>query len=315
MKTILITGGAGFVGSNLTKRLLNDGHKVICIDNLSTGRKENLKSVWNYPYFYFIEHDIINEIPVFNLPNKINEIYNLASPASPPKYQKDPLFTLNTSVIGIKNVLGLAIRHNAKILHASTSEIYGDPIVHPQTESYWGNVNTIGPRSCYDEGKRVAETYCYLYGLEYGIDYKLIRIFNTYGPNMDPEDGRVISNFINQALNNKNITIYGDGLQTRSFQYIDDLIDGMIKVMETDSDFHGPINLGNPNEFTISELSNIIYELIPETKSKIEYKEFPTDDPTKRKPDISLAKEKLEWEPHVELKEGLIKTINYFKSI
>jgi UDP-glucuronate decarboxylase len=249
------------------------------------------------------------------MPNKIDEIYNLASPASPPKYQKDPLFTLNTNVIGIKNILELAIRHNAKILHASTSEIYGDPFVHPQTESYWGNVNTIGPRSCYDEGKRVAETYCYLYGLEYCIDYKLIRIFNTYGPNMDPKDGRVISNFINQALNNEDITIYGSGSQTRSFQYIDDLLNGMIKVMETDSDFHGPVNIGNPNEFTISELASIIYELIPETKSKIEFKDFPKDDPTRRKPDISLAKEKLKWKPKVELKEGLIKTINYFKSI
>jgi len=315
MKNILITGGAGFVGTNLTRRLLNEGNTIICIDNFYTGNRRNIKDLLNHPNYHIIDHDITKEISILKLPNKIDEIYNLASPASPPAYQTDPLFTINTNVDGIKNVLGLALRYNAKILQASTSEIYGDPIVHPQREDYWGNVNTLGPRSCYDEGKRIAETYCYLYGLEYDIDYKLIRIFNTYGPYMDPCDGRVISNFINQAINNEDITIYGNGSQTRSFQYIDDLVEGMIRVMKTPSDFHGPINLGNPIEFTISDLAIQVLKMIPESKSKIVLKPFPQDDPTRRKPDIVLAKNMLKWNSNIKLEEGLSKTIKYFKNI
>jgi len=315
MKTIIITGGAGFVGTNLAIKLLNDGHKVLSIDNYYTGQLTNTQMFIKHKNFYFLEHDITQEFPLLDLPNKVDEIYNLASPASPPAYQKDPLFTINTNADGIKNVLGLAARYNAKILQASTSEIYGDPFVHPQPESYWGNVNTIGPRSCYDEGKRIAETYCYLYGLEYNIDYKLIRIFNTYGPYMDPNDGRVISNFINQAIRNDDITIYGNGSQTRSFQYIDDLLDGMVKIMATDNDFHGPVNLGNPDEFTIAELATKVLQMIPETKSKIVLKPFQKDDPTRRKPDITLANEKLKWKPKIKLEQGLVKTIKYFKSI
>ncbi len=315
MKTILITGGAGFVGANLSHRLLNEGHNIVCIDNFYTGRWDNIKDISNHPNFKYIRHNITKEFPILDLPSKIDEIYNLASPASPPAYQKDPLFTINTNVNGIKNVLGLALRYKAKLLQASTSEIYGDPMVHPQVENYWGNVNTIGPRSCYDEGKRIAETYCYLYGLEYDIDYKLIRIFNTYGPLMDPNDGRVVSNFINQALNNEDITIYGNGSQTRSFQYVDDLVEGMIRVMNTDSNFHGPVNLGNPDEFMISELATLVLEMIPESTSKVVMKPYPQDDPTRRKPDISLANKTLNWSPKVKLKKGLIKTIKYFKKI
>ena len=307
--TTLITGGAGFIGNNLCKRLLNDGHKVICVDNLYTGQKRNIEPLMNNPNFKFINHNIIEPL---NIEEKIDEIYNLACPASPPHYQKDPIFTLQTNFMGISNMLELAKKNNCKILQASTSEVYGDPLEHPQKESYWGHVNCVGIRSCYDEGKRCAETLCFNYINEYKVDVKIIRIFNTYGPSMDKDDGRVVTNFINQALFDKDITIYGDGTQTRSFQFVDDLIEAMIRVMKTDNTFHGPINLGNPNEFTIKELAEITLELIKDSKSKIVYVELPQDDPCKRKPDISLAKEKLGWEPKIQLREGLKKTIDYF---
>lgn len=307
--TTLITGGAGFIGTNLCKRLLNDGHKVICVDNLYTGQKRNIEPLMNNPNFKFINHNIIEPL---NIEEKIDEIYNLACPASPPHYQKDPIFTLQTNFMGISNMLELAKKNNCKILQASTSEVYGDPLEHPQKESYWGHVNCVGIRSCYDEGKRCAETLCFDYINEYKVDVKIIRIFNTYGPSMDKDDGRVVTNFINQALFDKDITIYGDGTQTRSFQFVDDLIEAMIRVMKTDNTFHGPINLGNPNEFTIKELAEITLELIKDSKSKIVYVELPQDDPCKRKPDISLAKEKLGWEPKIQLREGLKKTIDYF---
>ena len=307
--TTLITGGAGFIGTNLCKRLLNDGHKVICVDNLYTGQKRNIEPLMNNPNFKFINHNIIEPL---NIEEKIDEIYNLACPASPPHYQKDPIFTLQTNFMGISNMLELAKKNNCKILQASTSEVYGDPLEHPQKESYWGHVNCVGIRSCYDEGKRCAETLCFNYINEYKVDVKIIRIFNTYGPSMDKDDGRVVTNFINQALFDQDITIYGDGTQTRSFQFVDDLIEAMIRVMKTDNTFHGPINLGNPNEFTIKELAEITLELIKDSKSKIVYVELPQDDPCKRKPDISLAKEKLGWEPKIQLREGLKKTIDYF---
>ena len=266
----------------------------------------------NNPNFKFINHNIIEPL---NIEEKIDEIYNLACPASPPHYQKDPIFTLQTNFMGISNMLELAKKNNCKILQASTSEVYGDPLEHPQKESYWGHVNCVGIRSCYDEGKRCAETLCFNYINEYKVDVKIIRIFNTYGPSMDKDDGRVVTNFINQALFDKDITIYGDGTQTRSFQFVDDLIEAMIRVMKTDNTFHGPINLGNPNEFTIKELAEITLELIKDSKSKIVYVELPQDDPCKRKPDISLAKEKIKWEPVVQLREGLQKTIDYFTEI
>jgi len=307
--TTLITGGAGFIGTNLCKRLLSDGHKVICVDNLYTGQKRNIEPLMNNPNFKFINHNIIEPL---NIEEKIDEIYNLACPASPPHYQKDPIFTLQTNFMGMSNMLELANKNNCKILQASTSEVYGDPLEHPQKESYWGHVNCVGIRSCYDEGKRCAETLCFNYINEYKVDVKIIRIFNTYGPSMDKDDGRVVTNFINQALFDKDITIYGDGTQTRSFQFVDDLIEAMIRVMKTDNTFHGPINLGNPNEFTIKELAEITLELIKDSKSKIVYVELPQDDPCKRKPDISLAKEKLGWEPKIQLREGLKKTIDYF---
>jgi len=307
--TTLITGGAGFIGTNLCKRLLSDGHKVICVDNLYTGQKRNIEPLMNNPNFKFINHNIIEPL---NIEEKIDEIYNLACPASPPHYQKDPIFTLQTNFMGMSNMLELANKNNCKILQASTSEVYGDPLEHPQKESYWGHVNCVGIRSCYDEGKRCAETLCFNYINDYKVDVKIIRIFNTYGPSMDKDDGRVVTNFINQALFDKDITIYGDGTQTRSFQFVDDLIEAMIRVMKTDNTFHGPINLGNPNEFTIKELAEITLELIKDSKSKIVYVELPQDDPCKRKPDISLAKEKLGWEPKIQLREGLKKTIDYF---
>ena len=306
---VLVTGGAGFIGTNLCKRLLKDGKKVICVDNLFTGKMRNIKPLMSNINFKFIKHDIIEPL---NIEEKIDEIYNLACPASPPNYQKDPLFTIKTNFIGMINMLELAKKNNCKILQASTSEVYGDPLEHPQKESYWGHVNSFGIRSCYDEGKRCAETLCFNYINKYGVDVKIIRIFNTYGPFMDKDDGRVVSNFINQALYNQNITIYGDGTQSRSFQFVDDLIEAMIRVMKTDNNFHGPINLGNPNEFNIKTLAEIILELIKDSKSRIIYVELPKDDPCKRKPDISLAKEKLGWEPKIQLKEGLIKTIDYF---
>ncbi len=309
MKTILVTGGAGFLGSNLCARLLKEGNKVICVDNLYTGRKVNIENMLDNPNFSFIEHNIIDPLDIDN----IDEIYNLACPASPPHYQKSPTYTTKTSVIGTINMLDLATKNNAKILHFSTSEVYGDPIVHPQVESYRGNVNPIGIRACYDEGKRCAETLCFDYNREFGTKIKVIRIFNTYGPNMDPDDGRVVSNFIIQALKGEDITIYGDGSQTRSFCYVDDLIEGIIRMMNSDDGFMGPVNLGNPGEFTIKELAEIVIELTG-SASKIVYHDLPSDDPTQRKPDISLAKEKLNgWEPKVALKDGLIPSIEYFR--
>jgi len=325
MKTILVTGGAGFIGTNLIKRLLEDNNKVICIDNNYTGRFENIKQFLNNPNFKFIKHDITKPIKI---EKEIDEIYNLACPASPPHYQKNPIFTLNTSIFGIINILELAKKHNAKVLHASTSEVYGNPLEHPQKESYWGNVNPIGPRACYDEGKRVAETYCYEYWKSFGLDIRIVRIFNTYGPYMNQNDGRVVSNFIIQALKNEPLTVYGDGKQTRSFQYIDDLVEGMLKYMEMDKnklenklkdkfnwDTVPVLNMGNPEEFTILELAYKVLELIPESESEIVFKPLPKDDPVRRRPDITMAKEVLGWEPKVKLEEGLKKTIEYFREL
>lgn len=310
MKRILITGGAGFVGSHLCKRLLNDGNEVICLDNYFTGAKKNIVELLDHPYFEMVRHDITESYYA-----EVDEIYNLACPASPVHYQYNPIKTIKTSVLGAINVLGLAKRVKAKVLQASTSEVYGDPQVHPQTESYWGHVNPIGIRSCYDEGKRCAETLFMDYHNQNNVDIKIVRIFNTYGPNMNPTDGRVVSNFIVQALQGKDITIFGDGSQTRSFQYVDDLVEGMIRMMGSDRNFLGPVNLGNPNEFTMLELANTIIELTG-SKSKIIHLELPQDDPKQRQPDISLAKEKLEgWEPKIQLREGLITTISYFDKL
>lgn len=308
-KRILVTGGAGFIGSHLCKRLLDEGNEVLCLDNYFTGSKANILSLIQNPYFEAIRHDVMN--PYYA---EVDEIYNLACPASPIHYQYDPIRTINTSVMGAINVLGLANRVKAKILQASTSEVYGDPQLHPQTENYWGHVNPIGLRSCYDEGKRCAETIFMDYHRQYNVKIKIIRIFNTYGPNMHPQDGRVVSNFIVQALQGKDITIYGTGLQTRSFQYIDDMIEGMRRMMDSEDSFIGPINIGNPTEFTILELAELVLKLT-HSKAKIIHKPLPSDDPTKRKPDISLAKTKLKWEPVVPLEEGLKETIAYFKKI
>ncbi|MGN1416332.1 MAG: UDP-glucuronic acid decarboxylase family protein [Oscillospiraceae bacterium] len=311
MKRILVTGGAGFLGANLCERLLNEGNYVICVDNLFTGRMVNIEKLMDNRNFEFIEHNIIEPLDVSN----IDEIYNLACPASPPHYQKSPTYTTKTCILGIINMLELAVKNNAKIMQFSTSEVYGDPIVHPQVESYRGNVNPIGIRSCYDEGKRCAETLCFDYHREFGARIKVIRIFNTYGPKMDPKDGRVVSNIILQALKGEDITIYGDGTQTRSFCYVDDLIEGIIRMMNTREDFCGPVNLGNPGEFTIKELADIILEMTG-SSSKITYRELPSDDPLQRRPDISLAYKELDgWEPKVPLREGLVPTIEYFKSI
>lgn len=309
MKRILVTGGAGFVGSNLCKRLLEDkDNYVIALDNLYTGRKVNIENLISSDRFEFIEHDIIDPIDI-----KVDEIYNMACPASPPHYQKSPTFTTKTCVVGMINMLELAKKNNARIMQFSTSEVYGDPKVHPQTESYRGNVNPIGIRSCYDEGKRVSETLCFDYNREFGVSIKVIRIFNTYGPNMDPKDGRVVSNMIMQALRNEDITVYGDGSQTRSFCYVDDLVEGIVRMMASREDFLGPVNLGNPGEFTIQELSDIVLDMI-DTDSKVVYMPLPSDDPTQRRPDISLAKSELGgWEPKVELREGLKPTIEYFR--
>ena len=307
MKKILITGGAGFIGSHLCKKLLDEGNDVLCIDNYFTGCKENISSLFDNPYFEVIRHDIC-----FPLYVEVDEIYNLACPASPIHYQHDPVQTTKTSVHGAINMLGLAKRINARILQASTSEVYGDPECHPQEESYWGNVNPIGPRSCYDEGKRCAETLFFDYHRQHQLDIKVVRIFNTYGPNMHPNDGRVVSNFIMQALQNIDITVYGDGSQTRSFCYIDDLVNGMVKMMNSSKDITGPINLGNPTEYKIVELANAIIKLT-NSKSKIILKPLPTDDPLRRKPDISSAKENIDWEPNVSLDDGLKKTIEYFQ--
>lgn len=308
-KKILVTGGAGFVGSHLCERLLNEGNEVYCLDNFFTGQKQNIIHLLNNPYFELIRHDVINPFHI-----EVDEIYNLACPASPIHYQYNPIKTIKTSVMGAINMLGLAKRVNAKILQASTSEVYGNPFVHPQVESYWGNVNPIGERSCYDEGKRTAETLFMDYHKQNNVKSKIVRIFNTYGPNMHPNDGRVVSNFIVQALKNQDITVYGEGQQTRSFQYVDDLVDGMIKTMNTDDSFIGPINIGNPDEFTILELAEKVIKLT-DSKSKIIYKPLPSDDPLMRKPDISLAKKELNWSPKVNLDEGLEKTISYFKTI
>lgn len=309
-KAIVVTGGLGFIGSHLCLRLLKDGHKVMCLDDLSTGRIEHLGLFGAYPNFRFIRHDIAD--PIF-FEDKVDEIYNLACPASPVHYQHNPVKTTQTSVVGTMNMLELARIHGCKILQASTSEVYGDPKEHPQRESYYGNVNINGIRSCYDEGKRCAESLCLDYHRQFAVRVKIIRIFNTYGPNMAQNDGRVISNFILQALNNKDITIYGDGTQTRSFQYVDDLIEGMIRMMDTDDDFTGPVNIGNPEEVTISHLAEEVIGLV-HSGSKICYCSLPSDDPCRRCPDITLAHKVLNgWEPHISLKEGLKKTIDYFR--
>ncbi|MGY6742059.1 MAG: UDP-glucuronic acid decarboxylase family protein [Cecembia sp.] len=308
MKRILITGGAGFLGSHLSKKLLDNGHEVLCADNLFTGRRQNIAPLLDHPNFEFIRHDITNPLYV-----EVDEIYNLASPASPIHYQFDPVQTTKTSVLGAINMLGLAKRLKIKILQASTSEVYGDPAVHPQPESYWGNVNPIGPRACYDEGKRCAETLFFDYYRQHNLKIKVMRIFNTYGPHMQANDGRVVSNFIMQALHNESITIYGDGSQTRSFCYVDDLIEGMYALMNTGDHVTGPINIGNPGEFTMLELAETIIELT-NSKSKITFKPLPIDDPKLRRPDISKAREVLNWEPKVQLREGLEKTIDYFQS-
>ena len=310
MKNILVSGGAGFIGSHLCTRLINEGHHVICLDNLFTGVETNIEHLKNNSHFEFVNHDV--EFPY--LIEGLDEIYNLACPASPIHYQYDAIKTIKTSVLGAINMLGLAMRLDAKILQASTSEVYGDPIVHPQPESYWGNVNPVGYRSCYDEGKRCAETLFMDYHRQNNVRVKIIRIFNTYGPRMLPNDGRVVSNFILQALNNEDITIYGDGKQTRSFQYIDDLIEGMIRMMNTEDEFTGPINLGNPNEFPVLELAERIISMTG-SSSKIVFKSLPDDDPKQRQPDITLAKEKLGWQPTVELEEGLKRMIEYFKNV
>ncbi len=310
MKKILVTGGAGFIGSHLCERLLNEGNEVICLDNYFSSHKSNIIGLASNPFFELVRHDIIQ--PYFA---EVDEIYNLACPASPIYYQHDPIKTIQTSIMGAINMLGLAKRLNAKILQASTSEVYGDPIVHPQKEAYWGNVNPIGIRSCYDEGKRCAETLFMDYHRQNQVAIKIIRIFNTYGPNMNVNDGRVVSNFIVQALKGENITIYGDGTQTRSFQYVDDLVEGMLRMMNADPNFTGPVNLGNPNEFTMLQLANTIIKLTG-AKSKIVFMPLPKDDPKQRQPNIELAKEKLNgWQPKIELEEGLGKTIAYFEEI
>lgn len=306
-KKILVTGGAGFLGSYLCERLLEEGNEVICLDNYFTGQKQNVVHLLNNPYFELIRHDVT--MPFFI---EVDEIYNLACPASPIHYQYNPIKTIKTSVMGAVNMLGLAKRIKAKILQASTSEVYGDPNIHPQTESYWGHVNPIGIRACYDEGKRCAESLFVNYHRQNNVNIKIIRIFNTYGPRMHPNDGRVVSNFIIQALKGEDITIYGNGEQTRSFCYRDDLVDGMIRMMNSDNNFTGPVNIGNPNEFTIRELAELVLKLTG-SKSRLINLPLPEDDPMQRQPDISLAKEKLGWEPKVCLEEGLIKTIEYFK--
>lgn len=308
-KKILVTGGAGFIGSHLCRRLLDLGNEVICLDNYFTGSKENVVELLDNPYFELIRHDVT--MPFFI---EVDEIYNLACPASPVHYQYNPIKTIKTSVMGAVNMLGLAKRIQAKILQASTSEVYGDPRVHPQKEDYWGHVNPIGPRACYDEGKRCAEALFVNYHRQNNVRIKIMRIFNTYGPNMHPNDGRVVSNFIVQALKNEDITIYGDGSQTRSFQYVDDLVEGAIRLMATGDDFTGPVNIGNPGEFTIRELAEKVIALT-NSRSKIIYLPLPADDPMQRQPDISLARSVLNWEPRIPLEEGLNRTIGYFSKL
>jgi UDP-glucuronate decarboxylase len=310
MKRILVTGGAGFVGSHLCEKLLNEGNEVICLDNYFTGKKKKIIHLLENPYFELIRHDVTQ--PFFI---EVDEIYNLACPASPVHYQYNPIKTIKTSVMGAINMLGLAKRIKAKILQASTSEVYGDPEIHPQTESYWGSVNPIGIRSCYDEGKRCAESLFVNYHQQNEVLIKIIRIFNTYGPKMEPDDGRVVSNFIMQALQGHDITIFGDGQQTRSFQYVSDLVEGMVRMMQTEDSFTGPVNIGNPGEFTMLELASEIID-ITGSKSKIIHMPLPQDDPTQRQPDITLAREKLNgWEPKIPLREGLTKTIEYFDKL
>lgn len=308
-RTILIAGGGGFLGSHLCERLLKDGHDVICVDNFFTGSKENIRHLLSNPGFELIRHDI-----TWPLYLEIDAIYNLACPASPVHYQHDPIQTTKTSVLGAINLLGIAKRLKVPILQASTSEVYGDPAVHPQTEDYWGNVNPIGLRSCYDEGKRCAETLFFDYHRQLGVEVKVVRIFNTYGPRMQANDGRVVSNFIVQALKGEDITIYGDGSQTRSFCYVDDLIEGFVKMMDTPADVAGPVNLGNPGEFTIKELAEKIIQLT-ESSSKLVYHDLPLDDPVRRRPNIDKAREILAWTPEIEIDAGLQKTISYFSSI
>ena len=308
-RRILVTGGAGFIGSHLCEKLLAEGHEVLCVDNFFTGAKDNIIHLLDNPYFEVIRHDIC-----FSLYIEVDEIYNLACPASPVHYQRDPVQTTKVSVLGSINMLGLAKRLKIKILQASTSEVYGDPEVHPQPEFYWGNVNPIGPRACYDEGKRCAETLFFDYHRQHGIKIKVVRIFNTYGPRMHPNDGRVVSNFIVQALKNEPITVYGDGTQTRSFCYVDDMVDGIIKTMNSPDDFTGPVNLGNPEEYRIIDLAEKIIHLIG-SKSKIVFKPLPQDDPKRRRPDITLARKKLGWEPRTPVEEGLKKTIEYFEKL
>ena len=307
-KRILVTGGAGFLGSHLCERLVNEGNDVICVDNFYTGSKDNIIGLLNNPNFELMRHDV-----TFPLYVEVDEIYNLACPASPVHYQYDPVQTTKTSVHGAINMLGLAKRTGAKIFQASTSEVYGDPVVHPQHESYNGNVNPIGPRSCYDEGKRCAETLFFDYKRQHNLNIRVVRIFNTYGPRMHPNDGRVVSNFIMQALRGEAITIYGDGQQTRSFCYVDDLIEGFIRMMDANDDISGPINLGNPSEFTIKQLAEAIINLTG-TKSELIKQPLPEDDPLKRQPDIAIAKQQLDWQPSIDLEAGLTKTIDYFRA-
>ncbi|MBB4043711.1 UDP-glucuronate decarboxylase [Bacteroides reticulotermitis] len=308
MKRVLVSGGAGFIGSHLCMRLINENHRVICLDNFFTGNKENVAHLLDNKLFELVQHDITKPYHA-----DVDEIYNLACPASPIHYQHDPIQTAKTSVIGAINMLELAAKVDAKMLQASTSEVYGDPLVHPQSESYWGNVNPIGYRSCYDEGKRCAETLCMDYHRQAKVRVKIIRIFNTYGPRMLANDGRVVTNFVVQALKHENITIYGNGKQTRSFQYIDDLIEGMVRVMDTEDEFTGPVNIGNPHEFTMLELADKIISLTG-SSSQIVFKTLPFDDPKQRRPDITLAQQKLGWQPTVELEEGLMRMIEYFKN-
>lgn len=306
MKRILITGGAGFIGSNLCERLLNEGNDVICLDNFFTGSKDNIRHLIGNNHFELVRHDITKEYFA-----EVDQIYNLACPASPPHYQYNPIKTIKTSILGVTNMLGLAKRCKATILQASTSEVYGDPKVHPQTEDYWGNVNPIGIRSCYDEGKRCAETLMMDYHRQNNVDIRIIRIFNTYGPKMDPNDGRVVSNFIIQALKGEDITVYGEGSQTRSFCFVDDLVEGMIRMMNNPQKFIGPVNLGNPSERTILEFAKMIIEMTG-SKSKIIHKDLPSDDPTQRRPDLTVAKRELNWQPTTDIKVGIEKTIKYF---
>ncbi len=308
-KRVLVTGGAGFLGSHLCDRLIKDGHDVLCVDNFFTGSKENIRHLLGNSHFELLRHDV-----TFPLFVEVDEIYNLACPASPVHYQYNPIKTIKTSVHGAINMLGLAKRLRARILQASTSEVYGDPEIHPQVESYWGRVNPIGIRSCYDEGKRCAETLFFDYHRQLALEIKVMRIFNTYGPRMSPNDGRVVSNFIVQALRGEPITIYGDGSQTRSFCYVDDLIEGMVRLMESPADFVGPVNIGNPNEFTMLELAQMVLAIVG-GKSRLELLPLPQDDPRQRQPDISLAKAVLDWEPRIQLEEGLRKSVDYFRAL